>query len=66
MICMLFQVVASILMIFTLEIYHGYDQGDPSLSAIKIALQYKDFGIGLFYISRCLSGWSAGMYIVLI
>ncbi|CAF1101965.1 unnamed protein product [Adineta steineri] len=60
-ICMLFQVVASILMIFTLEIYHGYDLGDPSLLAIKKALENKNFAISLFYISRFLSGWSAGL-----
>ncbi len=59
---MLFQVAASILMIFTLEIYHGYDRGDPSLIAIQQALANKNVAIGLFYTSRCLSGWSAGRY----
>jgi len=59
---MLFQVAASILMIFTLEIYHGYDRGDPSLTTIQQALVNKNLAIGLFYTSRCLSGWSAGKY----
>jgi hypothetical protein len=59
---MLFQVAASILMIFTLQMYHGYDRGDPSLIAIQQALANKNLAIGLFYTSRCLSGWSAGRY----
>ena len=60
MICMLFQVVASILMVCTLEIYHGYDLGDPSLDTIKKALQNMNLAISVFYLSRFLSGWCAG------
>ncbi|CAF1017079.1 unnamed protein product [Rotaria sp. Silwood1] len=58
---MLFQVIASVLMIIPLEIYHGYDQGEPSPTSIRNALQMKDVAITLFYISRFLSGWAAGM-----
>ena len=57
---MLFQLVASILMIITLEIYHGYTRGDPDLQTISRTLQNKDTAITLLYISRFLSGWSAG------
>lgn len=64
MICMLFQVVASIFMICTLEIYHAYDLDDPSLDTINKALQNKDLAISFFYLSRFLSGWCAGKYLV--
>jgi hypothetical protein len=57
---MIFQVLASILMIIPLEIYNGFTKGDPSLTAITKALQNKDIAIALLYISRFLSGWSAG------
>ncbi|CAF1564393.1 unnamed protein product [Rotaria sp. Silwood1] len=58
---MIFQVVASILMMITLEIYHGYTEGDPDQSMIRHTLEHKDIAICFLYISRLLSGWSAGM-----
>jgi len=57
---MIFQVLASILMIIPLEIYNGFTKGDPSLPVIMKALQNKDIAIALLYTSRFLSGWSAG------
>ncbi|CAF3400833.1 unnamed protein product [Rotaria socialis] len=58
---MIFQVVASILMIITLEIYYGYTDGDPDLLTIVRTLRNKNVAVALLYISRLLSGWSAGM-----
>ncbi|CAF1255973.1 unnamed protein product [Adineta ricciae] len=58
---MLFQIMASILMICALPIYHGYDLNDPTLLQIKQALDNKELAIALFYISRFLSGYSAGL-----
>ncbi|UJR29378.1 hypothetical protein I4U23_010590 [Adineta vaga] len=58
---MLFQIVASILMISTLLIYHANNLNDPNLLDIQLALQNKDLAISLFYLSRFLSGWSAGL-----
>ncbi|UJR29332.1 hypothetical protein I4U23_010544 [Adineta vaga] len=58
---MLFQIVASILMICTLQMYHAYDLDDPTLLQIRNALENKDLAIGLFYVSRFLSGCSAGL-----
>lgn len=57
---MIFQLVASILMIITLEIYHGYTKGDPNLSIIRETIKNRDIAMTLLYISRFLSGWSAG------
>ena len=52
--------MASILMICVLPIYHAYDLNDPTLLQIKQALDNKELAIALFYISRFLSGYSAG------
>ena len=59
---MLFQLIASVLMIIPLEIYHGYTRGDPNRAEIIDALENKDIAIGLLYLSRFFSGWSAGKY----
>jgi hypothetical protein len=59
---MLFQLVASVLMIIPLEIYHAYTKGDPDRMQIIQALQNKDIAVALLYISRFLSGWSAGKH----
>ena len=47
-------------MIITLEIYYGYTRGDPDLPTIVDTLANKDTALTLLYISRFLSGWSAG------
>ncbi len=47
-------------MIITLEIYHGYTKGDPDQLTIIETLKNKDTAVVLLYISRFLSGWSAG------
>ena len=57
---MIFQLVASVLMIITLEIYHGYTKGEPDQLAISQALENKNTAVILLYVSRFLSGWSAG------
>jgi hypothetical protein len=57
---MIFQLIASVLMIITLEIYHGYTKGDPDQLTIIETLKNKDTAVVLLYISRFLSGWSAG------
>lgn len=57
---MIFQLLASILMIIPLYIYHGYSAGEPTPAMIKKTMEYKEIAIGLLYISRFLSGWSAG------
>ncbi len=57
---MIFQLMASFLMIIALEIYHGYDKGDPSLATISQVLQFKNVAIVSLYLSRFLSGCSAG------
>jgi hypothetical protein len=49
-------------MITTLEIYHAYAEGDPNQLMIINALKNKDIAVVLLYISRLLSGWSAGKY----
>jgi hypothetical protein len=59
---MIFQLIASILMIITLEIYHAYTIGDPDRITINNALENKDIAVVLLYISRFLSGWSAGKH----
>ncbi len=59
---MLFQLVASVLMIIPLEIYHAYTKGDPDRLQIIQALQNKNIAVALLYISRFLSGWSAGKH----
>jgi hypothetical protein len=59
---MIFQLLASTLMIITLEIYYGYTTGDPDLSMISSTLENKDIAVLLLYVSRFLSGWSAGKY----
>ncbi|CAF1206134.1 unnamed protein product [Adineta steineri] len=58
---MIFQLLGSILMIIPLLIYHGYTRGDPDQNTINRVLENKDIAIALLYISRFLSGWSAGM-----
>ena len=55
-----FQIIASIFMIITLYIYHGYEKGDPNPKTIDKARKHKDVAIALFYISRFLSGFAAG------
>ncbi len=57
---MIYQLMASFLMIITLEMYHGYDKGDPSRERIFQVLQFKDIAVICLYISRFLSGCSAG------
>lgn len=57
---MIFQVAASILMIMTLKIYYGGANGDPDQLTIIRTLENKNIAIALLYISRLLSGWSAG------
>ena len=47
-------------MIVTLAIYHGYTRGEPDPMTIRKTLQNKDTALALLYISRFLSGWSAG------
>jgi hypothetical protein len=59
---MLYQLLASTLMVLTLNIYSAYDQGDPELVTIAQALQNKEIGIALLYLSRFFSGCSAGQY----
>ncbi|CAF1182578.1 unnamed protein product [Adineta ricciae] len=59
--CMIYQLIASILMIIPLYIYHGYTRGDPDRKTIRETFEYKEIAIALFYISRFLSGLSAGM-----
>lgn len=59
---MLYQLAASILMAITLIIYSAFDQGDPDLFTIAQALQNKEIAIALLYLSRFLSGCSAGQY----
>ncbi len=49
-------------MIITLEIYHGYTKSDPDRLTIINALENKDIALALLYISRFLSGWSAGKH----
>jgi hypothetical protein len=56
-----FQIVASIFMIITLYIYHGYETGDPNQATIDKARKHKDVAITFFYISRFLSGFAAGI-----
>ena len=57
---MIFQLIASVLMIITLAIYHGYTTDDPDPLTIYETLKNKDVAVVLLYISRFLSGWSAG------
>lgn len=57
-----FQILASILMIITLYIYHGYDKDEPSQQeVVDEALKHKNAAIALLFISRFLSGFAAGM-----
>ncbi|UJR33853.1 hypothetical protein I4U23_021275 [Adineta vaga] len=56
-----FQIIASILMIITLYIYHGYETNDPDLETLEKARKHKGLAITFLYISRFLSGFSAGM-----
>jgi hypothetical protein len=58
-----FQILASIFMIITLYIYHGYEKDDPDQAAIDKATKHKELAISFFYISRFLSGFAAGMNI---
>ena len=59
---MLYQLSASILMVVTLNVYSAFDQGDPDLATIARALENKEIAIALLYLSRFLSGCSAGQY----
>lgn len=61
---MLFQVIASILMIITLEIYYGYSEDDSDQLTIVRTLKNKDVAIYCLYASRFFSGWSAGRFLV--
>lgn len=58
-----FQIIASILMIITLYIYYGHDtveyDKEEDVSRVK---KNKDLAISLLYISRFLSGFSAGLF----
>ncbi|CAF1201470.1 unnamed protein product [Adineta ricciae] len=56
-----FQIIASVFMIITLYIYHGYEKADPNQETIDKARKHKDVAIAFFYISRFLSGFAAGM-----
>ena len=57
-----FQLVASILMIITLYIYRGHETNDPDQTTVDKARKNKDIAIVFFYISRFLSGFSAGIH----
>lgn len=57
-----FQILASIFMIITLYIYHGYETEDPEKETIQTAIKNRDAAITLFYISRVLSGFAAGIF----
>jgi hypothetical protein len=57
-----FQILASILMIITLYIYHGYENS-PDQAAFDEATKHKNIAISLLYISRFLSGFAAGIFI---
>jgi len=57
---MIFQLMASVLMIMTLEIYYAYDKNDPTRAEIIQVLQSKDVAVTFLYVSRFLSGCSAG------
>lgn len=59
-----FQIVASILMIITLYIYHGYET-NVDKSKMDEASKNKTIAVILLYISRFLSGFSAGRIIVI-
>ncbi len=48
-------------MIITLYIYHGYETGHPNQATIDKATKNKDAAITIFYISRFLSGFAAGI-----
>ena len=53
-------------MIIPLYIYHGYTRGDPDRRTLRNTFEYKEIAISLFYISRFLSGLSAGKYILVL
>lgn len=55
-----FQILASVFMIITLYIYHGYEKDVPDQAAFDQATKNKNAAISLLYISRFLSGFSAG------
>ena len=55
-----FQIVASILMIVPLYIYHGYETTGVDLTRVKEVKKRQDAAIALFYTSRLLSGFAAG------
>ncbi|CAF1094260.1 unnamed protein product, partial [Didymodactylos carnosus] len=55
-----FQFVASVLMILTLYIYHGYEPLDPDNDEANKGKKNMHAAIALFFISRFLSGFSAG------
>lgn len=59
-----FQIIASILMIITLYIYHGYET-NVDQSKMDEALTTKTIAIILLYFSRFLSGFAAGRIIVI-
>lgn len=56
-----FQLLASILMIITLYIYHAYEKDDPDQAMIDKAKKNQALAITFFYISRFLSGFAAGL-----
>lgn len=61
-----FQLIASILMIITLYIYHGYEKEDPTQETIDKSLKHKGVAIAMFFISRFLSGFAAGNLFVIV
>jgi hypothetical protein len=56
-----FQILASIFMIITLYIYHGYEKDELSQDAIDKATKNMNVAITFLYVSRFLSGFAAGM-----
>jgi hypothetical protein len=58
-----FQILASVFMIITLYIYHGYETDDPDQATFDKATKNKNLAITFFYISRFLSGFAAGMFL---
>jgi hypothetical protein len=59
-----FQILASIFMIITLYIYHGYDKDPPDQATFDQATKHKNLAISFLYISRFLSGFAAGILLI--
>ena len=57
---MLYQLMASGLMVITLYIYHGYEVNNLTRDIIDQVMENKNIAIVLLYMSRFLSGCSAG------